>query len=77
MGDPVNLSYLRGLTGGDREMEKSLFEVFLSSSEECIAHLGNNCVGGENEDWRQQAHALKGSAMNMGAETLAAVCAKA
>lgn len=77
MTDPVDLTHLRELTGGDREMEERLFELFCASSEECIQTLEQNCTDGENMDWRKQAHALKGSAVNIGANSLGTACAEA
>jgi len=74
MNEPVNLTNLREMTDGDVEMEKMLFEEFFSSSEECILLMGNNCEDGENEGFRSSAHALKGTAINLGAETLSNLC---
>ncbi len=74
---PVDLTHLREFTDGYTEMEKQLFELFISSSEECLRMLERYCTEGENKEWKNQAHALKGAAMNMGANAMAEVCAKA
>jgi len=74
MTQPVDLTNLREMTDGDSEMEKELFEEFFLSSDACIAGLDANTAGGENEAWRKHAHALKGTALNLGAESLSAVC---
>jgi HPt (histidine-containing phosphotransfer) domain-containing protein len=74
MTNPVNLENLREMTDGDKKMEKLLFEEFFSSSEECIAIMKENCVDGENEPYRANSHALKGTAINLGAERLSELC---
>jgi len=77
MNDSVNLANLREMTGGDVEMEKELFEVFISSSEEAIASLSANILPETSETWRKQAHALKGISLSLGAEKLGDLCKKA
>ena len=77
MSAPVDLTDLREMTEGDEEMEKELFEEFFSSAEECITALEDNCVSGENESWRTNAHALKGTSINLGAATLGDLCKQA
>lgn len=77
MGQPVDLTYLRELTGGDKEVEGRLFELFITSCEDAIKTLEANCTDGENAAWRKQAHALKGSSVNIGANALAGLCSKA
>jgi HPt (histidine-containing phosphotransfer) domain-containing protein len=77
MSDPVNLSDLREMTDGDTEMEKILFEEFFSSADICLKELSANCLDGENESWRTNAHALKGIAINLGAAQLGELCKQA
>lgn len=77
MNDPVDLTHLRELTGGDLGIEKKLFDIFISSGKECIKKLESNCVDGQNIEWRRETHALKGSAINIGAEKLANICEEA
>ena len=74
MVEPVDLTNLRELTGGDEEMETELFLEFLSSEKEAIATLEQNCQSGENSDWRQAAHALKGTSLSLGADSLSQIC---
>lgn len=74
MTEPVDLTDLREMTEGDAEMEKELFEEFFSSSEECIATMEANCADGINEPFRAGAHALKGTAINLGATRLSELC---
>ena len=77
MTHPVTLDNLREMTGGDPSLEKELFEVYLSSSEECLKGLKLNNAPGKDEEWRTQAHAWKGMSLNLGAETLGKLCAEA
>lgn len=73
MTNPVDLTNLREMTGGDTEIEKQLFEVFISSSIECIENMKKSVVE-NNELWRKNAHALKGTAFNLGANPLGELC---
>jgi HPt (histidine-containing phosphotransfer) domain-containing protein len=77
MNDPVDLTSLREMIGNDIELEKSLFELFITSSDESIAQLEQSCTEGENINWKNHAHAFKGSAANIGAGKLAEHCGTA
>lgn len=77
MTDAVNLENLREMTGGDKALEKELFAVFLTSSDDCLNHLKSNLGAGNEETWRTQAHAWKGMSLNLGAETLGKLCSEA
>lgn len=71
---PVDLTDLHGMTDGDSVMERELFSEFLASSEACIEALIFSSDKAEAELWRVTAHALKGSALSLGASTLGALC---
>jgi HPt (histidine-containing phosphotransfer) domain-containing protein len=73
----LDLSNLREITGGDSGIEKQLFQAFLESSEECLAALAGGWQSGKEEVWRKQSHALKGSALNLGAIPLGEICKEA
>jgi histidine phosphotransfer protein HptB len=77
MTETVNLDNLREMTGGDKDLEKELFSVYLTSSEECLNVLRSTLAAGQEESWRTQAHAWKGMSLNLGAETLGHLCAEA
>ena len=77
MTHPVNLTNLREMTGGDKEMEKELFEVFIHSSKESIDVLAASLTPETSETWRRQAHALKGISLSLGAEKLGELCKNA
>ncbi|MCG8492345.1 MAG: Hpt domain-containing protein [Sneathiellales bacterium] len=72
--EPVDLTNFRELTDGDEEMERELFQEFISSAREAIGTLEQNCQDGENDMWRGAAHALKGTSLSLGAESLSQIC---
>lgn len=74
---PVDLTNLHEMTDGDRELERELFKEFFSSSVDAIATLAQHCMDGESKPWYSAAHALKGSAYNLGAMSLGDLCKKA
>lgn len=73
----INLDNLHEMTGGDVGVEKQLFQMFLDSTEECLAALATGWQAGKEEIWRKQSHALKGSALNLGAMHLGEMCKEA
>jgi HPt (histidine-containing phosphotransfer) domain-containing protein len=77
MSDSVDLTDLRSMTDGDKEMEIALFQEFFSSSENSMQTLAAQCTDGQNETWRSVAHALKGTSLNLGAKVLGDLCKKA
>jgi HPt (histidine-containing phosphotransfer) domain-containing protein len=66
--NPVDLTNLRAMIDNDRDMEAELITEFYRATEEGLKILGDNLHNPER--WRQQAHALKGIALNLGAEAL-------
>lgn len=74
---PVDLTDLHGMTDGDRAMERELFLEFYTSSEACISALIASNDTNAPEAWRATAHALKGSALSLGANMLGALCMQA
>lgn len=77
MSAPVDLDNLRSITDGDEEIEKALFEEFFSSSEASLRVMQSSVGPEGNEIWRQQAHAIKGVSLNLGANRLSDLCKKA
>lgn len=71
---PVDLSNLREVTEGDVNLEKKLFDKFFEGAEANLTMLEQNCVDGPCKNWTDQAHALKGAALNMGAFELGSIC---
>lgn len=76
MKEPVDLTNLRSMTDGDAEMEKALFEEFITSFEAGIASMGMSLGAAQAETWRSTVHGLKGIAFNLGAEALGELCKK-
>jgi|GEM_PF-789813 len=74
---PVNLDNVREMLGGDPARERELFGIFYAATEEAIAALGKSCGAGAEEEWRTQAHAMKGMSLNLGAAKLGELCATA
>jgi len=58
-------------------MEAELFQLFLSSSEECLTGLRAALADGNEKAWREHAHAFKGISFNLGAGPLGEICKKA
>jgi|CXWL01.1.fsa_nt_gi HPt (histidine-containing phosphotransfer) domain-containing protein len=77
MGEPVDLVNLRSMTDGDVDMEKALFEEFFSSFDSSISILQKSFGDVAAEEWRKEAHALKGISLNLGAMKLGEICKKA
>ncbi len=72
---PVNLDNVRDMLGNDSAREKELFAIFAASCEEAICIMQKSCGAGEEENWRTQAHAMKGMSLNLGAAKLGELCA--
>ena len=77
MRNPVDLTNLRSMTDGDAELEAALFEEFYASFEAGIAALQTLVEDIDSELWCKRAHALKGVALNLGAERLGELCNQA
>ena len=74
MSQPVDLTNLREMTDGDKDLETALFQEYFSSSEKLLDEL-NQAIASDNvEEWRRAAHALKGTSYNLGAQKLGDYC---
>ena len=73
----IDMDHLHMFTEGDPEEERQLFELFFEQVDLSIAELKKSCANDDNEEWRKAAHKLKGSAANLGANSLSKVCADA
>lgn len=60
---------------GDADERAAMIELFSSYAEESLNTMASVCDDGESEDWKKAAHRLKGSAANLGAMQLSALCA--
>ena len=73
----VNLSYLEEYTDNDPESLAELIGVFYETFSGDLDMLEKNITDGENKEWSQIAHKLKGSSGFIGAEKLKILCASA
>lgn len=62
---------------GDAEERAMMISLFTDYAEESIAIMKDHCGNGLETDWKKAAHRLKGSAANLGAMQLSALCALA
>jgi len=69
--ETLDLSNLREAIGDDKELEQELFEEFISSTTEILEALNPD---GDNDDWKQKSHALKGLCVNLGAIRMGDLC---
>lgn len=74
---PVDMEHLNMFTDGDPDEEKELLDLFFEQAELSIAELEVNCGDEGDEGWKKAAHRIKGSAANLGAKSLSAVCTEA
>ncbi|MEZ0260446.1 MAG: MHYT domain-containing protein [Alphaproteobacteria bacterium] len=71
----VDTEYLDLFTGGDREEERSMADMFVSAGVDTLEVLRRHVrQEATNDDWRKAAHKLKGSAGQIGAGALAKAC---
>lgn len=74
MSAPVDLSNFKDMTSGNPELEKELFDEFITSSENIIKELKQLVNDADNEAWRKAAHSMKGTALILGADNLGKLC---
>ena len=77
MNQAVDLTNFHDMTGGDKEMERELFALFVTSAQECLAVLKTSLSPAAAEMWRKQAHTLKGISLSLGALGLGELCKQA
>lgn len=73
--DPSKLSELESLRHNPKLLEE-LVSLFLADTEDLLQSLEESAAAGSVQGFRETAHALKGSAANMGANRLFEVCKK-
>lgn len=74
---PIDMEQLNMFTDGDQDVEKELLDLFFGQADLSVSDLESSLDQDDLEHWRQAAHKLKGSAANLGANPLYAVCANA
>jgi HPt (histidine-containing phosphotransfer) domain-containing protein len=73
--DPRALENLRDVLDGDPDLLNELIDLFLSDAPALMQSLYDAVARRDAESLTQTAHSLKGSASNLGARGMAAVCA--
>ena len=73
----VNLSNLEDNAMGDLEFIQEMIDLFAEQADRQLGKLRELCVDGENNDWVEISHALKGTAGGVGAEPMRLLCADA
>ena len=73
--DPAVLASLRKLTpAGEPDVLTEILNLFLTETTPRVSRLRNAWTAGNIEEVHRSAHSLKGSAGNIGARRLQAVC---
>lgn len=73
---PVNLDRLSEITMGDPDLESELIVTFLADTSQRISEMAAVIASGDATSLIRTAHAIKGSAGNMGAATLQEIARK-
>ncbi len=68
---PINLAQLQSLVGEDPARTRKYLRLFVTCSEPALAALGEAIRARNDDAMRRQAHKLKGSCANVGAEAMA------
>lgn len=74
---PVNLDNLLDNAMGDDEFVRDMIGMFADQGQKQIDTLKTLCTDGENQNWVEISHALKGTAGGVGAEKMRLLCADA
>ncbi|MCB9973503.1 MAG: response regulator [Rhodospirillales bacterium] len=75
---PLDLEHFNFMfEDSEPEEQEELLSLFKEQAELSLETLTEYCRDGEQVEWKKAAHKLKGSAANLGASDLAAVCATA
>lgn len=67
-GLPVDLKRFQGLTGGDKDFEREIIDLFLKDTPLQLTRLEAAINDGNSSNVEAAAHSIKGAAANMGAE---------
>lgn len=71
---PIDLVHLSKYTLGNRSLENEILALFRSQADVYLARLDG---AGDEKEWQNAAHSLKGSARGLGAWALAALAEEA
>ncbi|MCK6418895.1 MAG: ATP-binding protein [Alphaproteobacteria bacterium] len=73
----INLENLRSNSMGDEDFVRTMVELFATQGRAQLDALAAQCTSGDNEQWTEVAHALKGTAGSVGTEAMRTLCAQA
>lgn len=74
---PYDLTNLKANSMGDTAFEQEMIAMFVDQTRKQIDELAPQCTDGRNDEWVEIAHALKGTAGSVGANTMRELCAEA
>ena len=69
--EPIDFVHLARYTGGDAQLNAEVLELFVQHCRESLQTLDRFSQTPDPKPWREAAHALKGSALGIGAFALA------
>ena len=75
--DPVNLDNLKANSMGSDEFIREMTGLFVTQGAEQIEKLSSLCTDGDNQEWVEISHALKGTSGGIGADIMRLLCADA
>ena len=71
---PVDLDNLRENSMDDEDFIKEMVALFVTQGDEQLRKLEQQCTDGDNHDWVEISHALKGTAAGVGAMPMRDIC---
>lgn len=74
MSNAIDLTRLREYVDNDKDTIRELIGVFIETSLPEIQIMKENRTDGENKNWSEAAHKLKGASGFLGAEPLRLLC---
>lgn len=74
MAGAIDFSHLEHYVGGDQAIIREVLALFSDQARTVLPQLDPE---GPSDQWRAAAHSLKGSALGIGANDLAAACGEA
>ena len=77
MTAPVDLSHVEEMAAGNEDIVKGLVDIFISTSDQTIDKMAGLCGDENSENWKSEAHSLKGSALSIGAANFVEICKEA
>ncbi len=73
----IDWAHLNEFTGGDKQTESDIIEIFLGSLDTDIQEMEKHFVGGDYKEWDNIVHKICGSSAHLGARDLSNICDRA